>query len=190
MRNADLKPMQQYVHGKGTALRGGCLIFAVFALCFPFAGGNAVLGGVIFGVIAFLFAAFDTRKRGKATESDLLATSSEAEAARDFANAQEAPGVGKVGEAYFFGHNTGVIVRFSDVSHIIRHVKEIPGNRAMNVEITLQFLLKSGQMRRLCLLFSRRQYQQAAAVLALIGDKCPMTAEVASLRSLYAAPDA
>lgn len=83
-----------------------------------------------------------------------------------------------------------MIVRFSDVSHIIRHMKEIPGNSAMNVEITLQFLLKGGQMRRLCLLFSRRQYQQAAAVLALIVDKCPMTAEVASLRSLYAAPDA
>ena len=189
MKSADLKPMQQYVQGWGTALRGGCLFFVIFALGLPVLGVNIVLFGAIFGGIAFLFAAFDTRKNSKIADSDLLATSSEAEAARDFANAQEVPGVGKVGEEYFFGHNTGVIVRFSDVNHIIRHVKHLHDGTAMNTEITLQFLLKGGQMRRLCPLFSRHQHQQAAAVLALIGNKCPATAEVASLRSLYAKPD-
>lgn len=124
MNYPDYSPVKRYLLSTGIQLKTGCIMLGVFLLpcLYSFNTQTFLLGlcsAAIFTLIISAGSCTQALRVYKQSHADLLNTSSESEAARDFSGAQEAAGVGKVGKTYFFGRGTGVLLRFSDAASIV-----------------------------------------------------------------------
>lgn len=160
------------------------LVFATFILANPL----ALVFPVLFGLIAMVYSLPAALRQRKKSLKELESTGQLDDALQDFRLAQEAEQVGLVGEKYFFGLDTGVIVAFSEVSRIVRDDEEIydpDAAHAKRIERTVKFVLHNGTPLMLCRLYNRHQYQRAAKALSLMKDKCEMCERSQALLEQY-----
>lgn len=162
-------------------LKPTMITFGIFSLLFGIASlegdREMLLGGIVcalvFSVAIFLFTVPKLLRQRKASFTELRARNLWDAALEDFDRAQEVRGIGKLGNRFFFGYNTGVV---ADLTEVIRidwfSITEEDSEGHKHTTHSIRFFMDHS-MKVLCIVRSGRKRKQAGEMLALLKGRCP-----------------
>ena len=110
------------------------------------------------------------------------------EAVKNLETARQVIGIGAVGQHFYFGCGTGVVLRLEQISSVIHHVRTYTDDRRTKQEHSVLFVHRSGQMLPLCRLSNNRTRKAAAEMLKLLQDKCFIDSSLLSMFDMQPMP--